>query len=1202
MDAALNLDAQIAAISSQTECASAFTSAKNWLELAEGALHVHDPVLAWVRMHAAEMALSLGLIGEWLPQLERSQQSFLVLNELGDDEFVANNVIRSLHILGFAYQQTGQNDKAASVFEQALNHASRRYTTREDTRSLPNLVASYNNLASLKIAELRLDKAVSLLRSAATFADKLVQAHPSADNKSVRHLILRTLGTTCRDLGIVDEAISILRRITDECEEEQNADASDHPNWCETLNELAIAYSQKGLNSEAISALRKSRVASKRLWAQTRAALPLQNLIDALANLSSAYCAIGDTRRANASSKDAARYLRLLCESDPERDRTEWDRLALVIERRSDVFGALGNFDEAVRGYETALKIRSPHHQSKLDPKQRIALAANLFNLGTFQRRAGQFEASIATLGTARDHLRWISGYLTPERAASELIRLLNNLGNSFGALGRHADRINCLEEAVANFPPDVTRLSNSDLRNMATVLNSLGIAYRHATKFAESIAVLQRAEYHWRTLLNLEQNAHDREQLCLTLNSLGTAYTYSNQAPDAVRALSESVEHLRKIVDREPNRRRLIDLATSESNLGIAHEATGAKQAAFEAFRAALKTREALFREDSNPVSRAALAMSLNNLAAMVHSEGRALTKVLRPLRLAASILIESDDLDLAAVVFFHLAARIQDLSPPAAILFGKLSINASHELLAMNRGLPAETLVEFIRAKQESYSLLAHLLVREERLPEAQVVMAMIREEEEHQLWAYRGAKNDALKTHIALTSLELSEWSGAKDAFCQPDRTREDIQRYVLEISDPIPEVSEGSQSRADPNNTEEGDWLGALIARFEGNRTEQTRQTTALAKAEARKLFAYLEHLSQRIGRNVALVHLIPGDEQSHGILTTRDPGTIRSWDIKLTRAELNALIFAFCEALKRGDSDAVEYGEALEYRLLSVIRMFVPRSTVLLLSVSGSLRYLPFAALNDGARYLIEDFALAMYDGENNTQAEPPKHDGAIAAFGVTKPHGRFRELPYVEAELEAIVRSPRSPDGVLDGVILQDEAFTLAVFQEIVKNGARYVHIATHFEFVAGNEPESVLLMGDGTELTLGQLLTEVSFIGVELASLSACNTAVGGVATGEGRETTCLGTVIQRIGASSVLASLWPVEDKSTAVFMAQFYRENETAGLAKVLALQNAQLWMMSAAAPRSRRTSIPLRDRLRTFANPTVWAPFVLMGNPV
>src|SRR5205807_7624150 len=88
-------------------------------------------------------------------------------------------------------------------------------------------------------------------------------------------------------------------------------------------------------------------------------------------------------------------------------------------------------------------------------------------------------------------------------------------------------------------------------------------------------------------------------------------------------------------------------------------------------------------------------------------------------------------------------------------------------------------------------------------------------------------------------------------------------------------------------------------------------------------------------------------------------------------------------------------------------------------------------------------------------------------------------------------------------------------------------------------------------------------------FEGVQLLTLSACNTGIGD-STANGKEVEGFGVLAQRKGAKGVIASLWPVADMSTSVLMREFYRIREaTNGMTKSEALQEAQLELLRGTA---------------------------------
>jgi len=283
------------------------------------------------------------------------------------------------------------------------------------------------------------------------------------------------------------------------------------------------------------------------------------------------------------------------------------------------------------------------------------------------------------------------------------------------------------------------------------------------------------------------------------------------------------------------------------------------------------------------------------------------------------------------------------------------------------------------------------------------------------------------------------------------------------------------------------------------------------------------------------------------------------------------------------------------------------------------SLDGSLRYLPVAALYDGKEYLIEQYALSVFTPASNARLKDrPDQEWNAAGFGVTKAFEGAPALPAVAAELSGIIEQQTGQGGILVGEIRLDDQFTEDAMRQTLLKHYAVVHIASHFRFQPGNETNSFLLLGDGNHLSLAELKNLPNlFGGVQLLTLSACNTGVGGT-SGDGKEVEGLGVLAQRKGAKAVIASLWSVADVSTSLLMQEFYRIRESATTTKAEALQHAQLALLrgtmknTEAAMASRGMHEPVVSQSRhefprfasdpksPFAHPYYWAPFFLMGN--
>jgi tetratricopeptide (TPR) repeat protein len=160
-----------------------------------------------------------------------------------------------------------------------------------------------------------------------------------------------------------------------------------------------------------------------------------------------------------------------------------------------------------------------------------------------------------------------------------------------------------------------------------------------------------------------------------------------------------------------------------------------------------------------------------------------------------------------------------------------------------------------------------------------------------------------------------------------------------------------------------------------------------------------------------------------------------------------------------------------------------------------------------------------------------------------------------------------------------------------------VAPGARYLHLATHGLVEAGDAAiySSLALTqpanasaDDYGFLTLADLLARWSgrLDDTELVVLSACDTDRGQSATGEG----VLGLPwgFMYAGSPAVIASLWEVDDASTAELMTNFYKSIEMASADG----KETQKLTAFVAARRALRAKYP---------QPFYWAPFIYTGEP-
>ncbi|HLZ98868.1 MAG TPA: CHAT domain-containing tetratricopeptide repeat protein [Steroidobacteraceae bacterium] len=275
-------------------------------------------------------------------------------------------------------------------------------------------------------------------------------------------------------------------------------------------------------------------------------------------------------------------------------------------------------------------------------------------------------------------------------------------------------------------------------------------------------------------------------------------------------------------------------------------------------------------------------------------------------------------------------------------------------------------------------------------------------------------------------------------------------------------------------------------------------------------------------------------------------------------------------------------------------------------THLILWLDGAMRYVPFGALRGPDGYLADRYAIQVLTGARRdpVPAFSPTGPGPnVRGLGVTQAVGGYQPLPAMADELCYVVHGPiaglatksaacprpANAMGAMSGEGFADAEFTAARLARLlqVPHGYSVLHLGTHFNLRPGNAMRSYLVLGDGSRLML-DALGAFDFTGLDLVTLSACQTAMGGARTDDGREVEGLSAIVQQRGARRVVASLWAVEDESTAQLMRVMYqalaiKPSDVAG-----ALQEAQHSVRS------------LQHGSHSYDHPYYWAGFVVSGS--
>lgn len=369
----------------------------------------------------------------------------------------------------------------------------------------------------------------------------------------------------------------------------------------------------------------------------------------------------------------------------------------------------------------------------------------------------------------------------------------------------------------------------------------------------------------------------------------------------------------------------------------------------------------------------------------------------------------------------------------------------------------------------------------------------------------------------------------------------------------------------------------------------------------------------------------------------------DSGGISVFELP-SREALARDVKAFDDAIaKPGASSRVvaRLGGRLYDALIAPARARIGARTRLVVVPHRELRLLPFDALTMPTRgatraeravaarnrtplYLIYRYtvsyapSVAVVDDlhhEAERRARLARYP--LVAFADPRYDERLASLPRLAAskgEVEMASASLHAGDAA--GTLFLGAEASEDRLKKLDLSRYRVVHLAAHGfapDRVGGDEQPALFLAPSGGEdgvLKLSEVLD--LNLDADLVVLSACSSARGDLEPGDG-----LGALTHAFlyaGSSSVLATLWAVEDTHAARIMAGFYRElGEARPSAE--ALRDARLALLAGATGREERlvtrgiggitdgtqepTSARPARRAARSADPFFWASYVLVG---
>jgi YVTN family beta-propeller protein len=363
---------------------------------------------------------------------------------------------------------------------------------------------------------------------------------------------------------------------------------------------------------------------------------------------------------------------------------------------------------------------------------------------------------------------------------------------------------------------------------------------------------------------------------------------------------------------------------------------------------------------------------------------------------------------------------------------------------------------------------------------------------------------------------------------------------------------------------------------------------------------------LEKVLQKSPGAVALYTVVT--ENSYHTLLVYPDGNMKAQEgldsqgAPMDRAKLRRKVLAFREALSDPDSNPLPLAQELYKILIGNLERELKAANAITLVwwLDDDLRNIPMAALHDGQQYLAQRYANVILTDSSQVGGARVRPLKALAA-AVTDSREGLPPLSGAAEELRAIFyeEGAAHKPGALPASILVNDGFNEESLRAGLHQNYPIVHIASHF-VLGADEASSYLLLGSG-RLTMEKLRKSpaYTFDGVELLTLSACDTAVG-LRPDIGSAIEGFGFLAEEKHALAVMATLWEVDDLSTRIFMQHFYSEFQHKK-SKAEALQQAELALLLGDSAGEAAAFHPTVTNTRSrYSHPYYWAPFVLMGD--
>ena len=1068
----------------------------------------------------------LGLVyyatGNYTEAGPRFKQSLKIREKaLGKDH---PDVAMSLLGLAMLYQAIGNYVEVASLYKRSLEIFEKTFG-----KDNPTVATTLNNFAEFYRATGHYDEAEPRYKRALEiYENSLGKDHPNvATSLNNLALLYVAMGNYAAAEPLYKKSLEIYEK----------ALGKDHPNVAMTLNNLAQLYYVRGKYAEAEPIYKRSLEIFEKALGKDH-----PNVAMSLNNLAELYRAMGNYAAAEPLYKKSLE----IYEKALGKDHTN---VATSINNLAELYRSMGNYAEAEHLYKRSFEI----YENTFGPDH-PDVARSLSNLGVLYQTTGRYAEAEPLFKRSLQIREKALGKDHPDVAMSfnNLAMLYHSSDNYAAAEPFYKRSLEVNENALGKDHPDV-----------ATSLSNLAMLYQNTGNYAAAEPLLKRA-------LEIREKAlgKDHPDVANSLNNLAMFYHDTGNYAAAEPLYKRSVEIFTKAFGKNHT-----DVETSINNLAFLWLISGKMEQAFEVFKQqndagglgkyyllkghyseAHKQFGELFEKASSP--EALIADSIG-LGFACEGEGN-YAEAQKWFRDAIS-LIEQQRTALNSAMREHFLegntlADFKRLDAYEGMMRVLLKENGP------NAQIQALRYAEMIKSRIFFEMLVSHGL--KSTKPEDEKVLEREREYQH--------------KIGLLQKRMEIIRKPGVILPPGEAEQVKVELEKSLTEYETFLKEVR--------LKNVEVASIICALPADPAAMQATLDDDVTVLEYYTAQdRTYAWV------ITKNSVQIHEIKKDGLDLNAKEIQvDIGNWLAINISETPRRATPLFSSPADELslqKLTPELKKKYREAFNKKAHELyVLMFAPveadiKTKKLVIVPHDVLHKVPFTCLTDGNKALLDKYNLSIAPASSLIEFIVKKRKADTGKFlAFANPATDKKKLPFAESEVQAIESLFPNKD-VFNGA---DATKTRAT---ALSGDFNVIHFACHGEFNDMQPLQSGLLLAKWGEDDGVLRVPDVFGLNLQkanLVTLSACETALSKVRGGEDWAGMSRGFIYA--GTPTILATLWSVDDKSTAILMKNFYTNWLQKGMTKPAALRQAQLDIKA----------------MPEYSHPYYWAPFVMIGD--